>query len=60
MIYENAERGFKAVTFTEAPHQLGLPTIHSGYWEPVPARVRGDGHRREPAHRVVGCVTLDE
>ena len=34
MIYENAERGFKAVTFTEAPHQLGLPTIHSGYWEP--------------------------
>lgn len=34
MIYENAERGFKAVSFTEAPHQLGLPTIHSGHWEP--------------------------
>jgi predicted TIM-barrel fold metal-dependent hydrolase len=22
------------VTFSEAPHKLGLPTIHSGYWEP--------------------------
>ena len=34
MIRQNAERGFKAVSFTEAPHQLGLPTIHSGYWDP--------------------------
>ncbi|HMG45478.1 MAG TPA: amidohydrolase family protein [Acidimicrobiales bacterium] len=34
MIYENAARGFKAVSFTEAPHNLGLPTIHSGHWEP--------------------------
>jgi predicted TIM-barrel fold metal-dependent hydrolase len=33
-IRRNAERGFKAVTFSEAPHKLGLPTIHSGYWEP--------------------------
>ena len=22
------------MTFSEAPHKLGLPTIHSGYWEP--------------------------
>jgi hypothetical protein len=31
-IRKNAERGFKAVTFSEAPFKLGLPTIHSGYW----------------------------
>jgi predicted TIM-barrel fold metal-dependent hydrolase len=35
MIRENAERGFKAVTFSEQPSALGLPTIHSGYWEPL-------------------------
>ncbi|MDW3215587.1 MAG: amidohydrolase family protein [Ilumatobacteraceae bacterium] len=35
MIRENAERGFKAVTFSEAPDKLGLPSIHSGHWEPV-------------------------
>ncbi|HWJ64666.1 MAG TPA: amidohydrolase family protein [Acidimicrobiales bacterium] len=37
MIYENAERGFHAVTFSENPAKLGLPTIHSGYWEPLMA-----------------------
>ncbi|HEX3980310.1 MAG TPA: amidohydrolase family protein, partial [Acidimicrobiales bacterium] len=35
MIRENAERGFKAVTFSEEPSKLGLPTIHSGHWEPL-------------------------
>jgi predicted TIM-barrel fold metal-dependent hydrolase len=35
MIEENAARGFKAVTFSEDPSKLGLPTIHSGYWEPL-------------------------
>ncbi|MGH3561970.1 MAG: amidohydrolase family protein [Mycobacterium sp.] len=34
-IYRNAERGFKAVTFSEAPHALGLPSLHSGHWDPV-------------------------
>lgn len=34
-IRHNAERGFKAVTFSEAPDKLGLPTIHSGYWDPL-------------------------
>jgi predicted TIM-barrel fold metal-dependent hydrolase len=34
-IRRNAERGFKAVTFSEAPDKLGLPTIHSGYWDPL-------------------------
>jgi predicted TIM-barrel fold metal-dependent hydrolase len=34
-IHRNAARGFKAVTFSEAPDKLGLPTIHSGYWDPL-------------------------
>lgn len=35
MIRENAERGFRAVTFSEAPDKLGLPSIHSGHWDPI-------------------------
>src|SRR5580704_14617794 len=35
MIRENAERGFKAVTFPESPAGHGLATIHSGYWDPI-------------------------
>ncbi|MDW3220897.1 MAG: amidohydrolase family protein [Acidimicrobiales bacterium] len=34
MIRENADRGFKAVTFSEAPDKLGFPSLHSGHWEP--------------------------
>jgi predicted TIM-barrel fold metal-dependent hydrolase len=34
-IYHNAERGFKAVAFTEAPQVLGLPSLHTGHWDPV-------------------------
>jgi len=34
-IYRNAERGFKAVTFTEAPHMLGMPSLHTGHWDPI-------------------------
>jgi len=37
MIYENAERGFHAVTFSENPAMLGFPSIHSGHWDPVMA-----------------------
>ena len=33
-IRRNAERGFKAVTFSELPHMLGVPSIHGGYWDP--------------------------
>lgn len=36
-IRRNAELGFKAVSFSEAPHHLGLPSIHTGYWDPVVA-----------------------
>ncbi len=34
-IYKNAERGFKSVTFSEAPHMQGLPSMHSGHWDPI-------------------------
>ena len=37
MIYENAERGYRALTFSENPAMLGLPTIHSGHWDPLMA-----------------------
>ena len=35
MIEENAARGFRAVTFPEDPSRLGLPTVHSGHWDPI-------------------------
>ena len=38
----NAERGFKAVTFSEMPHQLGLPSLHTGHWDPLMRGVRRD------------------
>jgi predicted TIM-barrel fold metal-dependent hydrolase len=34
-IYRNAERGYKAVTFSEAPNLQGLPSMHSGHWDPI-------------------------
>jgi predicted TIM-barrel fold metal-dependent hydrolase len=34
MIRQNADRGFRAVCFSEEPSRLGFPTIHSGYWDP--------------------------
>ncbi len=36
-VRRNAERGFKAMSFSEAPHLLGLPSLHSGYWDPLMA-----------------------
>ena len=33
-IERNAERGFKAVSFSENPAAHGLPSMHSGYWDP--------------------------
>jgi predicted TIM-barrel fold metal-dependent hydrolase len=30
-----AERGMRAVCFSEIPPYLGLPSIHSGYWDPM-------------------------
>lgn len=34
-IRRNAELGFKAVTFCEAPEKLGMPSLHSGHWDPI-------------------------
>lgn len=33
-VRRNAERGCHAVAFSEIPHHLGLPSIHSGFWDP--------------------------
>lgn len=33
-VRRNALRGARAVCFSEIPPHLGLPSIHSGYWDP--------------------------
>ena len=33
-VRRNAERGCHAVCFSEIPPHLGLPSIHSGFWDP--------------------------
>jgi predicted TIM-barrel fold metal-dependent hydrolase len=33
-VRRNADRGVRAVAFSEIPYHLGLPSIHSGYWDP--------------------------
>ena len=33
-VRRNAERGVRAVCFSEIPPYLGLPSIHTDYWEP--------------------------
>jgi predicted TIM-barrel fold metal-dependent hydrolase len=35
MVRENAERGFRALSFAEFPAQLKLPSLHSGHWDPL-------------------------
>ena len=35
MVRENAERGFRALSFTEFPAKLGLPSTHTGHWDPL-------------------------
>jgi predicted TIM-barrel fold metal-dependent hydrolase len=34
-IRRNAARGFRAVSFSEAPEKLGLPSLHTGHWDPL-------------------------
>ncbi|OLO25797.1 amidohydrolase [Streptomyces sp. MNU77] len=34
-IRRNAARGFKALSFPEVPTKLGLPSLRSGYWDPM-------------------------
>ena len=33
-VQRNAARGVHAVAFSEIPAKLGLPSIHTGYWDP--------------------------
>jgi predicted TIM-barrel fold metal-dependent hydrolase len=33
-VYRNAERGVPSVSFSENPDLLGLPSLHSGAWDP--------------------------
>ena len=55
-IYKNAERGFKAVTFSEGPHLLGLPSMHTGHWDPIMRACAETEHGGEPSHRLIGYV----
>ena len=34
-VFRNAARGVRAVCFSEIPAYLGLPSIHTDYWEPL-------------------------
>lgn len=34
-IRRNAARGFTAVTLPEQPHRIGLPSLFSGWWDPI-------------------------
>jgi predicted TIM-barrel fold metal-dependent hydrolase len=34
-IQRNADRGVRALCFSEFPTRLGLPSIHTGYWDPM-------------------------
>ena len=34
-IRRNAERGFTSVSLPERPQRIGLPSLFSGYWDPV-------------------------
>lgn len=34
-VRRNAARGFRSVTLPERPHRLGLPSLFTGYWDPI-------------------------
>jgi predicted TIM-barrel fold metal-dependent hydrolase len=42
-VLRNAARGVRAVCFSEIPPHLGLPSIHSGYWDPFFAACADSG-----------------
>ena len=42
-VRRNAARGVRAVTFSEIPPHLGLPSIHSGFWDPFFAACEDTG-----------------
>lgn len=43
MVRDNAERGFRALSFTEFPAKLGLPSMHTGHWDPLLAACEETG-----------------
>jgi len=42
-IERNAARGVRAVCFSELPTRLDLPSIHTGYWDPMVAACNDTG-----------------
>jgi predicted TIM-barrel fold metal-dependent hydrolase len=34
-IHRNAERGFTSLSLPERPQRIGLPSLFSGYWDPI-------------------------
>ncbi|MCZ7526539.1 MAG: amidohydrolase [Acidimicrobiia bacterium] len=34
-VQRTAAKGARAITFSEAPHRVGLPSFHSGHWDPL-------------------------
>jgi predicted TIM-barrel fold metal-dependent hydrolase len=42
-IYRTAAKGAKAITFPDLPHALGLPSLHSDYWDPILSAVEETG-----------------
>lgn len=44
MIRRNAERGCKALSFPEAPHMSGFPSVHTRYWDPIFAACEETGN----------------
>ena len=42
-VHRNAARGSRAVCFSEIPPHLGLPSVHSGYWDPFFAACQDTG-----------------
>ena len=52
-------KGCHAVTFSENPAGLGMPSIHSGAWDPLFAACCDDGHRAVLPRRFVVEVGVD-
>ena len=52
-VRRNAERGVRAVCFSEIPPFLGLPSVHDPdhYWDPFFRACSRDADHREHAHR---------
>src|SRR5271166_66710 len=42
-VVRNAERGVRAICFSELPTRLGLPSIHTGHWDPLLAACNDAG-----------------